>query len=167
MLTVDPGRDRLELVRFWAKVVKGPQARDCWLWRGAIADDGYGRFWIKRDGRVLVVRPHRYAYAAAFGLLDDGVVVMHDCDEPICCRADPVAVNHLIAGTQADNLAMMGDRGRSWGGAWIIGRHLGTNRAAMVARSRALRDAIRNGWDADALAAAAITAAPRGQPSLF
>ncbi len=39
-----------ELDRFYRKVVKGPRPDDCWIWTGAIADDGYGRFAIRRDG---------------------------------------------------------------------------------------------------------------------
>ncbi|WP_420367101.1 hypothetical protein [Curtobacterium sp. L1-20] len=30
--------------RFWSHVVKGPAPADCWIWTGAIGDDGYGRF---------------------------------------------------------------------------------------------------------------------------
>lgn len=51
--------------RFWSHVVRGPKADDCWLWTGAIADDGYGRFWLTDDGRQRVVRPHRLALELA------------------------------------------------------------------------------------------------------
>jgi hypothetical protein len=50
-----------EVARFWRHVVKGPGERDCWIWVGAIGDDGYGRFWTTRDGRARVLRPHRVA----------------------------------------------------------------------------------------------------------
>nr|AAS20142.1 hypothetical protein [Paenarthrobacter aurescens] len=36
--------------RFWHKVIKGPRTNDCWLWTGAVGDDGYGRYWIKIAG---------------------------------------------------------------------------------------------------------------------
>jgi len=56
-----------EIDRFWSPVVKGPGERHCWIWAGAIADDGYGRFWTMRDGKQSVYRPSRYAYQLAIG----------------------------------------------------------------------------------------------------
>ena len=55
--------------RFWSHVVKGPDPDSCWLWTGAVADDGYGRFWIG-PGKAArrVVRAQRYAYTAITGL---------------------------------------------------------------------------------------------------
>lgn len=154
--------------RFWAKVVKGPRPRDCWLWSGAVGDDGYGRFWIRRDGHPAMLRAHRYAYETVHGALSPGLVVMHEvCDEPICCRVDLAGPSHLVAGTQAENLTMMGARGRGWGGAHVVGRHASTNRAAVVARSRALRDAVKNGWNQDAIIAAIESLADPWQPSLL
>lgn len=44
----DSSRHAAETRRFWSHVVRGPGEWDCWLWVGAIADDGYGRFWITR-----------------------------------------------------------------------------------------------------------------------
>jgi hypothetical protein len=43
VLRVDLAEHASEAERFWAKVVRGPGERDCWIWTGAIADDGYGR----------------------------------------------------------------------------------------------------------------------------
>jgi len=50
------------------------------------------------------------------------------------------------AGTQAENLAQMGRAGRG-GGRGHPRRWYGPDRAARVARSRALRHAVRHGWD--------------------
>ena len=88
--TVAAAGDRVEVARFGAKVVRGPGPADCWLWTGAIADDGYGRFWIRRNGVVRVVRPHRYALALALQVgLDDVEVAEHAvCDVPICVGAE-------------------------------------------------------------------------------
>ena len=65
------GRDRPVLVARR----EGPRETDCWLWAGggtaAIADDGYGRFWVARDGRQRVLRPHRVAWALAEGVSID------------------------------------------------------------------------------------------------
>ncbi len=64
-----------EVDRFWSRVVKGPRETDCWLWAGggtaAIGDDGYGRFWVSREGRQRVLRPHRVAWALAEGVSID------------------------------------------------------------------------------------------------
>jgi hypothetical protein len=155
-LSVDPREHAAELERFWVKVVRGPGDRDCWIWAGAIADDGYGRFAIRRDGRERIVRPNRYAVAAVFGL----VLGPHDvaehavCDNPACVRTelDPVT-GHIWPSTQAANLARMGQRGRG-GGQWWQWRWSATDRATLAARSRAQRAAVRGGWDAEALRAA-------------
>lgn len=42
-LAVDPECDIAEVARFFSRVVAGPGRQDCWLWTGAIGDDGYGR----------------------------------------------------------------------------------------------------------------------------
>jgi hypothetical protein len=146
LLRVDPVEHAGEVERFWAKVVKGTDLRDCWIWTGAIADDGYGRFAIHRDGRERIVRPHRYAAALVLGVvlgLDD--VVEHErCDNPVCVRAelDP-ATGHVWPSTQADNLRRMGQRARG-GGAWWQWRWSATDRATLAARSRAQREAVRH-----------------------
>lgn len=155
-LRVDPEGHAEEIERFWAKVVRGPGKRDCWIWTGAIADDGYGRFWVRRGRVERVVRPHRYAVAVVMGVVlgPDEVVEHEVCDNPICVRAelDP-ATGHVWPSTQAANLARMGRRARG-GGAWWQWRWTSTDRAGLAARSRAQRDAVRGGWDARALRAA-------------
>lgn len=40
-----------DVERFWTHVVKGPRETDCWIWTGAIADDGYGQY----SGSVAVM----------------------------------------------------------------------------------------------------------------
>jgi hypothetical protein len=35
---------------FWSHVVQGPAPADCWIWTGAVGDDGYGRFWVPQPG---------------------------------------------------------------------------------------------------------------------
>lgn len=42
-LVVDPVVHAAEIERFLAKVVEGPGPH-CSLWRGAVGDDGYGRY---------------------------------------------------------------------------------------------------------------------------
>ena len=166
-----------EIARFAAKVVRGPGADDCWVWKGAIGDDGYGRFAIRRDesgkfptnpddGHEVMVRPPRYAVALYVGVVPAGLYALHDrCDNPICVRALEVEGRrpHVVLGTQQQNLTTMGARGRSQGGR-PVWAHDGLTRSQRVARSRALREAVRHGWDADAVGRALLIGA---QPGLF
>jgi hypothetical protein len=61
---------------------------------------------------------------------------------------------HVLAGTQRDNMLMMGRAGR--GGARLAVRRGDHGVKARRARAVALRDAVRNGWDADAVATASL-----------
>jgi len=151
LLQVDSAAHAAEIIRFDKFVVRGPGAGACWIWCGALADDGYGRFWLNRNGAHRVVRPNRYALALAQHLpLGDGDVAMHDvCDLPLCVRAEVIG-GHIVLGTQSDNLARMGRTGR--GGGRGHPRHwYGPDRAARATRSRALREAVRHGWDDEAV----------------
>ncbi|WP_278314995.1 hypothetical protein [Lolliginicoccus levis] len=169
-LVIDPREHAAEIARFWAHVVRGPGEDDCWLWTGAISDDGYGRYWLKRAGRQRVVRPHRYALSLALGRpLAADEVAMHGCDSPICVRAGvhAAAGGHVVLGTQADNLRDMAIKRR--GGGWPGWMHVARS-SERVARSRALRAAVSGGWDAGrvraALDAAELAVHP-GQHRLF
>lgn len=141
--------------RFWRRVVAGPDDRSCWIWTGAIADDGYGRFWVTTPTGGRALSAHRFAFTAATGQpLDDIDVVEHlVCDNPICVRVDGSPCDHLARSTQAANLARMGQRGRG-GGSPLTYRWRSTDRASLAARSRRIRDAVKDGWDDDRLAAA-------------
>lgn len=166
-LVVDAVRDRGEIDRFWRYVVAGPGDRDCWIWVGAIADDGYGRFWIGRAGGPAVVRAHRYAYALAHGAIGVDEVCEHQrCDNPVCVRATADRHTHITAGTDSDNMASMGRKGRGGGGrlrGW--GRY---DKAGRAARSRALRAAVADGWDAAAVTRAlAAPVTGQGESALF
>ena len=155
-----------EIDRFWSHVVKGPRETDCWLWaRGAIGDDGYGRFWVSRDGQQRVLRPHRVAWALAEGVsIDLPPVVEHVvCDNPICVRADGTLLDHLEGSTQAVNLSRISQHGRR-GARDYRGRMLG--REAMYRRSLALRAAVVDGWDEERIAQA-LASVDEAQMALF
>lgn len=151
-LVVDPRTHREEVDRFRSFIVAGPGDSDCDIWVGAIGGDGYGRFRIVRSGCVFSVRPNRYALAlTSGGFLPAGVLALHECDNPICVR---VGERHLAAGTQSDNISRMARMGRGGGG---LGRpRHGDLRDARRARSVALRAAVRDGWDPQAVESALI-----------
>lgn len=90
-------------VDFWSMVDKGVGADSCWLWLGATNAGGYGL--VFRDCRCQL--SHRYAFFISGGLLKNGEVVRHTCDNPPCCNP-----KHLIAGTQRDNVHDSIKRGR-------------------------------------------------------
>lgn len=77
-------------------------ARGCWEWQGAHTR-GYGT--VMRDRKLI--RVHRLSYELWCGAIPDGMVMRHKCDNPCC-----VNPNHLIPGTQAENLQDIRDRGR-------------------------------------------------------
>lgn len=87
---------------FWRKVGP-PNDRGCRLWTGVPDRKGYGASCFKG----LSTAAHRVAFLLAFGLLPKDRVVMHECDEPLCCNPA-----HLRLGTQAENMADMWRKGR-------------------------------------------------------
>lgn len=143
--------------RFWSKVIRGPLPEHCWIWVGAIADDGYGRFYLEGTS----VRPHRYSLALKLGVAPERLPeLMHECDVPLC-----VNPRHLGMGNRQSNMVDRQRKLRSANGSGL--RFRGLTRAAMAARSRALReDLLAHGWDAQRIHA--INAGSRvDDPTLF
>lgn len=62
-----------EQQRFFSHVVKGSAPESCWIWTGAISDDGYGIFWRKgsNTGKDAPMRAHRYALSLVHDDLTD------------------------------------------------------------------------------------------------
>ena len=100
--------------RFWEKVIKGSGPSACWIWTGAIGDDGYGRFWTQaEDGTQRMLRAHRAAAEIIYGLEEiTGRLVTHLCDNPLCVRAELDGAGHLFIGTHAENMTEREHRGR-------------------------------------------------------
>lgn len=93
---------------FWANV---DRSGDCWQWTGSVDSRGYGSL-SYRGRRVLA---HRLAYEISIGEIPrspghHGTVVMHKCDNRLCCRPD-----HLVIGSHDDNMADMREKGRRKG----------------------------------------------------
>lgn len=153
--------------RFWSYVVKGPADDDCWLWTGAIADDGYGRFWTKRDAGQVVVRPQRYSYELLTGeALPSSTLLLHSCDIPICVHADSRReFTHVSPGTHRENMLDRSQRGRYRNRAGLrlgeLPRHI------RVQRSLDLRSVIlEHGWQPE-LISAALLGVELTHPRLF
>ena len=78
---------------------------ECILWEGWLSSNGYGLADRGGNKRQLA---HRWTYEQAHGPIPAGMVVMHTCDTKACVNLD-----HLVLGTQADNMADMVAKGRS------------------------------------------------------
>src|SRR6201993_1708478 len=109
-----------------------------------------------------MLRANRYALAAALDgvVLEPWVRALHGCNNTACVRVSrpgETGLLHVVGGSQRDNMRMMA-RARRGGGRPAI-RTRGAGGAARRARAVALRDAVRCGWDADAVAAALLGSA--------
>lgn len=87
--------------RFWAKVQK---TDGCWFWTAFLNDWGYGTFRVLEGNRLA----HRVAWVIEYGLIPDGMCVLHRCDETSCVRG-----THLFLGTDKDNAADRVAKGRN------------------------------------------------------
>lgn len=96
-------REPLE-TRLWAKIDKTTDPDGCWPWTGYVNDNGYG---IIATGNNRVEGTHRVAFRLQGGSLELGQCVLHQCDNPPCCRYE-----HLFTGTQKDNIEDMMQKGR-------------------------------------------------------
>jgi hypothetical protein len=78
----------------------------CHIWLGACDLHDYGLFNTRRGRRPM--KAHRFIWEVSHGAeIPPGLVVRHTCDHPYCVNPD-----HLVVGTQAQNLQDARDRGR-------------------------------------------------------
>ena len=77
----------------------------CWECTSHVStNNGYFRIMI--DGKLI--RLHRYMYEQEFGSIKNGNMIRHTCDNIKCINP-----NHLLEGTNADNMKDKVERGRS------------------------------------------------------
>lgn len=93
--------------RFNAKVDRSAGPDACHPWTASINGAGYGQ--IGTGGRAgHPIGAHRVAWEIANGPIHDGMLVLHRCDNKLCCNAA-----HLFIGTQKENIADMDAKGRA------------------------------------------------------
>lgn len=108
------------VTRFWSKVRRG-KPEDCWEWTGAFlkgsrASMRYGSIGLVNSaGRSVTYRAHRFAWMLVNGSIQDGMNVLHRCDNTKCCNP-----SHLFLGTQRENIDDQLAKGR-----WLRGEQAG------------------------------------------
>lgn len=91
-------------IRFYDKFIAG-KSNECWEWKGAINNVGYGMF---RENNDKMVTAHRKSYELHKGEIPKGMCICHSCDNPKCVNPD-----HLWLGTIKDNIDDMIRKGRN------------------------------------------------------
>lgn len=115
--------------RFWMKVRVLEDNHSCWEWVASKNKKGYGQFRIEPG--VSPVKAHRAAWLITEGSIPEGMVVMHQCDNPSCVRP-----SHLALGTHQDNMDDMVRKGRQSNGPAVKGRRKLTDWQVKEIRSR-------------------------------
>lgn len=86
----------------------------CKIWNRGKDKDGYGYYSIK--GKIYIA--HRLLYITLFPGKYDGLVIMHKCDNRLCCN-----ISHLQVGSFSENTKDMVKKGRN-----VKGSLVGTSR---------------------------------------
>mgnify|MGYP001557851138 CR=1 FL=1 len=75
----------------------------CRVWTGDTTYNGYGRVYY--EGQLWQV--HRLAWTLEHGLIPEGILILHSCDNPPCFE-----VSHLFSGNQSTNIKDAVSKGR-------------------------------------------------------
>lgn len=92
--------------RFEEKYIPEPNS-GCWIWTACTSRDGYGQIALGGKFRVSLLA-HRVSYELHKEPIGEGLSVLHKCDTPACVNPD-----HLLLGTQNDNVQDMVKKGRN------------------------------------------------------
>lgn len=84
--------------------VKTGSRNKCWEWHGVLNSMGYGRPYVKGEGKVLA---HRMMYEFYNQRRLKSEIIMHICDNPKC--VNPL---HLKKGTRSLNIKDCVNKGR-------------------------------------------------------
>lgn len=87
---------RVEDLPHWFSDLITVDANDCWVWGGALSDNGYGMMppsWQYASRRV-----HRATYEMVHGPIPDGLEADHLCRNRACCNPA-----HIEAVTRREN----------------------------------------------------------------
>ena len=87
----------------WHKNADANLETGCWEWKFGLNHDGYG--WMHFEGKSTTA--HRVAYKLCIGKIPKDQVVRHVCHNRKCVNPE-----HLLLGTQLDNIADMVKIGR-------------------------------------------------------
>lgn len=118
--------------RFWNSVARGAD-NQCWEWQATKVSKGYG--WFGAPHETLA---HRIAYGLRHGLIPNGGVICHACDNPACCNP-----GHLFLGTIHTNNLDMYVKGR--GNQCLTTEQASAVRRALLAGERGVDVARRFG----------------------
>jgi len=103
----DKGREiklsEKHIFTFWSRVEKLGTEAGCWIWTGSSRNFGYGEQRINNRSYAA----HRLSWMMHYGPIPDVLCVLHRCDTTACMRPD-----HLLLGTQKDNVGDMMKKGR-------------------------------------------------------
>ncbi len=88
-------KDEWLFYKFWNRVNIKDNIEECWNWQTFLSIDGYGyfRYYDRTMGS------HRLAYILSKGEIPENKIVMHLCNNPMCCNP-----KHLKLGNNRENL---------------------------------------------------------------
>lgn len=88
-------------------ILKGKDQNECWVWVGYSNKKGYGVFTCTINGLRGSYLVHRIMYFIHNKIDPKTMLVLHECDNPICCNP-----KHLKLGSYTDNQRDAKIRGR-------------------------------------------------------